>query len=351
MKLGIIGFPGSGKTTVFNAVAGAHAAVGYGQPGEIHRAVLKIPDSRLDKLHGFLQSKKKVHAEIEYLDFPPPDKKGTDAEQVFPTELRECAGIIAVINCFNPTIERSPLKRLRDLQNEMILSDLIVAEKRQARLQKDSSRGVACDPTEIKAIDTAVEILNAEKPLRMAELSENELTAIRGYAFLSLKPLLVALNTAEGESVGSATREEIKADPTLGGKTAVTELSGKVEMELADLDKADRESFLAEFGIAEPATDKLVHLSYELLDLITFFTGAEKESRAWPVKRGTTAPEAAGQIHQDFRRGFIRAEVTSVEEFVEHGGLANCRKAGVARLEGKEYVVRDGDFILFRFNV
>ncbi len=351
MRLGIIGLPGSGKTTVFNAIAGAHASVGYGQPGEIHRAVVKIPDQRLDALFELLQSKKKIHAEIEYMDFPPPDRKRKDSELVFPPDLRECDGIIAVINCFDPIIDRPPRERLLDLQNDMILSDLIVAEKRQTRLQKDSSRGVACDPTEIKAIDMAVEYFETEKPLRLAELSDNELMAIKGYAFLSLKPLLVVLNTAEGEKIDQGTIDAITADPTVGTKSAVTVLSGKVEMELADLDEADRESFLVDFGISEPATDKLVRMSYELLDLITFFTGAEKESRAWPVKRGSTAPEAAGHIHQDFQRGFIRAEVASVHDFIKHGGMANCRKAGVARLEGKEYIVQDGDYILFRFNV
>lgn len=353
MRLGIIGLPRSGKTTVFNAVAGGHAAVGgYGRPDEIHRAVVKLPDPRLDALYGLLQSRKIVNAEIEYFDFPPPIKAAEkDAANVFPPALQECEGIVAVINCFNTTIERSPLERLKDLQGEMVLADFIVADKRRARLEKDATRGVKLDQIELSAIKKAAELLEAEKPLRDAVFSEAEMAHIRGYAFLSLKQLLVVLNTAEGDPADPALVEQIKKDPAMGTGTPVTSLCGKVEMELAELDEADRAAFLADFGISEPATDKLIRLSYDLLDLITYFTGADKESRAWPIKRGATALEAAGQIHQDMKRGFIRAEVAPVEKLVELGGLAACRKAAIARLEGKDYIVADGDFIHFRFNV
>ncbi len=353
MRLGIIGLPGSGKTTVFNAVAGAHAAVGgYGRPDEVHRAVVKIPDPRLDALHGLLQSGKIVHAEIEYLDFPPPTKAAAkSSKHVFHPALQECEGLVAVINCFDTAITRPPLARLADLLGEMILSDLIIAEKRYARLQKDSARGVKQNRVEFEAIKKAAEILDAEKPLRGAEFSDAELAHLRAFAFLSLKPLLMVLNTAEGDQVDSTLIEQIQNDPAMGTKTAVTSLCGKVEMELTDLEEADRTAFLAEFDISEPATDKLIRLSYDLLDLITFFTGAEKESCARAIKRGTTALEAAGQIHQDMKRGFIRAEVAPVEKLVKLGGLPACRKAAVARLEGKDYVVADGDYILFRFNV
>ena len=352
MRLGIIGLPRSGKTTVFNAVAGAQAAVGgHGQPDKIHRATVKIPDPRLDALHEFLQSRKKIHAEIEYFDFPPPAKAAKDSEYVFPQVLRECEGVVAVINCFDATIVRPPLERLRDLQGDMLLADFIVADKRRAKLAKEIARGVKCDPVEPGAVNKATEYLENETPLRNVEFSDRELNFLRGFAFLTLKPLVVVLNTAEGHEADSALIEQIKADPLLASHAAVTSMCGKVEMELGDLDEADRASFLADFGIEEPAADKLIRLSYDLLDLITFFTGAEKESRAWPVKRGSTAPEAAGQIHQDFQRGFIRAEVMPVEKFVELGGMAAGRKAAVARLEGKEYIINDGDYILFRFNV
>jgi GTP-binding protein YchF len=352
MRLGIIGLPGSGKTTVFNAVAGAQVAVGgYGQPDEIHRATVKIPDPRLEALFTFLQSKKKIHAEIEYFDFPPPARGAKDSENVFPPVLRECEGVAAVINCFDPAIEHSPRDRLRDLLGDMLVSDFILADKRRAKLAKESARGAKCDPVEIKAVNRAAELLEQETPLRTVEFSEPELSFLRGFAFLTLKPLLVVLNTAEGQDPSQQLAEQIAADPLMASRAAVTSLCGKVEMEVADLDDADRAAFLADFGITEPATDKLVRVSYDLLDLITFFTGAEKESRAWPVRRGATAPEAAGQIHQDFQRGFIRAEVVPVEKFVELGGMAACRKAALARLEGKDYIVNDGDYILFRFNV
>lgn len=352
MRLGIIGLPGSGKTTVFNAVAGARAAVGgYGQPDEIHRATVKIPDPRLDALFNYLGSRKKINAEIEYFDFPPPAKGAKDSENVFPQMLRECEGVVAVINGHAASIERTPLERLRDLQGDMLLADFMVADKRRAKLAKEAARGVKCDPVELDAVNKAAELLEDETPLRNAEFSERELGFLRGYAFLSFKPLVVVLNTAEGEEVDPAVIQQIRNDPLMALHAAVTYICGKVEMELADLEEADRATFLADFGIEEPATDKLVRLSYDLLDLITFFTGAEKESRAWPVKRGSTALAAAGQIHQDFRRGFIRAEVMPVEKFIELGGMAAGRKAAVARLEGKDYIVNDGDYILFRFNV
>ncbi len=352
MRLGIIGLPQAGKTTVFNAVAGARATVGgFGQPGEIHRAIVKIPDHRLAILGEFMKSKKLVHAEIEYLDFPPPLKTDRGSENVFPPALRECEGIVAVLNCFDPLISRSPLERLKDLQGEMLLSDLIIADKRRVRLEKDQARGLKGNVAEYQAVKKVVDLLEAEKPLRTADFSEAEKLQLRGFAFLSFKPLLVVLNTAEGSEAVTAQVTEITIDPTIGADTPVTSLCGNIEMELADLDKSDREAFLADFGIDEAATTKLIRLSYERLDLITFFTGAEIDSHAWPIRRGTVAVNAAGEIHQDIKRGFIRAEVVPVETLVELGGMAACRKAAKARLEGKEYQVADGDYILFRFNV
>lgn len=352
MRLGIIGLPGSGKTTVFNAVAGAHAAVGiYGKPGDIHRAVVKIPDRRLDALFALIQSRNVVHAEIEYVDFPPSVKDDGHPESMFPTALRECESFVAVINCFDSTIGRSAVDRIRDLQSEMILADFVIAESRRTRQEKDLARGGKQNPAEIEAIKKAAAILEAERPLRSAEFSSGELVHLSGFAFLSLKPLLVVLNTAEGAAVDAALIEQIQSDHVLGAKTALTALCGKVEMELAELSPDDRAAFLADFGITEPATDKLIRMSYDLLDLITFFTGAEKETRAWPIKHGTTALEAAGHIHQDMKRGFIRAEVVPVRKLIELGGMAGCRKTAAVRLEGKEYVVADGDFIFFRFNV
>jgi len=352
MRVGIIGLPHSGKTTIFNAVAGACAAVGgFGQPDEIHRAIVKIPDTRLDRLHAMLQSRKKVAAEIEYFDFPPPARGAKDSEHVFPQLLRECDGVVAVINCFEPELGQTPLERLRALQSDMLLADFIVADKRRERLAKETARGAKCDPIELAAITKAAELLENEIPLRNTDFTERELGFLRSYAFLSLKPLVVVLNTGEGMEITPEVFAHFEADPLMKAHTAVTSMSGKVEMELAGLDDSDRAAFLADFGISEPATAKLIRLTYGLLNLITFFTGAEKESHAWPVKRGSTAPQAAGQIHQDFERGFIRAEVVPVEEFVNLGGMAACRKAAVARLEGKDYVVEDGDYILFRFNV
>jgi GTP-binding protein YchF len=352
MRVGIIGLPRSGKTTVFNAVAGAQAAVGgFGQPDEIHRATVKVPDPRLDALHEMLQAKKKVAAEIEFFDFPPPARGAKDSENVFPQLLRECDGIVAVINCYDPSLEQTPLERLRSLQGDMMLADFIVADKRKAKLIKEAARGAKADPTELAAVNKAAELLEEGIPLRNVDFPERELGALRGFAFLSLKPFVVVLNTAEGGPADARTITAIEADPQMTAHTAVTSLCGKVEMEVIGLDQNDRAAFLADFGIEEPATAKLIRLTYDLLELFTFFTGAEKESHAWPVKRGSTAPEAAGHIHQDFQRGFIRAEVAPVEDFIRLGGMAPCRKAAIARLEGKEYVVNDGDYILFRFNI
>jgi ribosome-binding ATPase YchF (GTP1/OBG family) len=258
---------------------------------------------------------------------------------------------MAVLNCFDSTVERPLLDRLQDLQGDMILADFIIADKRRAKMEKEAARGVKLDQVEFNAVKKAAELLENEQPLRDMEFSASELTALRGFAFVTAKPLLVVLNTAEGETIDPALLKGVKASPILGKKTAVTSLCGKIEMELADLDEADRASFLADFNITESAADKMIRLSYDLVDLITFFTGADVESRAWPIRRGTTAVDAAAEIHEDFRRGFIRAEVAPVEKFIELGGMSACRKVAVARLEGKEYVVNDGDYILFRFNI
>jgi GTP-binding protein YchF len=342
MKIGLIGHRGAGKTTVFNMLTGLQAQVGGGKE-EVHLGVIKVPDTRVDKLSQVFKPKKTTYAEIRFTDFPASesddDLKGNNN---LITQMREVDAMALVLRDFEPDTE--PLRQLNDLLTEMILADLTVVENRRTRLKKEKAR-----PQEEALLERCAKILENEESLRKIEFSADEENLLSGFGFLSRKPALVLFNQADdkaGQPLSAAYQDELKRRGLEG-----LVLAGKVEMEVAQLDESDREAFLKEIGIQEPARERFIRASYRLLDLISFLTTGEDEVRAWTITHGTIARRAAGKIHSDIERGFIRAEVIAYEDFVALGSEAKCKEAGKLRLEGKDYVVQDGDIIHFRFAI
>lgn len=346
MKVGLIGQRGSGKTTLFNMLTGLDTQVGGyagGDKAEIHLGVIKVPDERIDRLSEIFQPKKTTYAEIRFTDFPPnPGKDNLKAGSELLVQMREVEAIALVLRDFG--LEADPLKELGDLLSEMILADLVVVENRLAKIGKEKGR-----EQERPLLERCRKALEDETSLRNISFSPEEESLISGFGFLSRKPLLALFNTSDeraGQPLLPAYEEELKRRVISG-----MALAGKLEMEIAHLNEADREIFLQEIGIAEPARARFIRVSYQLLDLISFFTTGKDEVKAWTITRGTPARKAAGKIHSDIERGFIRAEVIPYEDFIALGSEVKCKEAGKLRLEGKDYVVQDGDIVHFRFNV
>ena len=344
MKVGLIGLRGAGKTTIFNMLTGLQAPLGgFGGKEEIHLGVIKVPDRRIDRLSQIFKPKKTIYAEIRFTDFPP--NQGDDnhkSYQVLVAQMREVDAIGLVLRDFGG--DANPLRELNELLTEMILADLAVVENRRNRLRKEKAR-----PLEEALLERCAQALENEESLRSVTLTADEENLASGFGFLSRKPLLAIFNQAEdkaGIPLDESYREAL-GKLKLGGLG----LAGKAELEIAQLDEADRADFLKEIGIAEPARDRFIRASYALLDLISFFTTGEDEVRAWTIGQGTMAKAAAGKIHSDIERGFIRAEVIAYDDFIAHGSEARCKEAGKLRLEGKEYVIKDGDIVHFRFAI
>jgi GTP-binding protein YchF len=344
MKIGLIGHRGAGKTTIFNMLTGLQAQVGgFGGKEEVHLGVIKVPDARIDKLSAIFKPKKTTYAEIRFTDFPPSQgEEELKSNTALVTQMREVDAITLVLRDFDA--DAKPLKELNALLTEMILADLTVVENRRGRLKKEKAR-----PLEEALLDRSAAALENEDSLRNLEFSADEENLASGFGFLSRKPLLVIFNRSE-EKAGVPLESEYLEELTRRGLQGLP-LAGKVEMEIAQLEENDRAAFLQEIGIAEPARERFIRASYALMDLISFFTTGEDEVRAWTIAQGTVARKAAGRIHSDIERGFIRAEVVAYDDFIAHGSEAKCKEAGKFRLEGKEYVVKDADIIHFRFAV
>jgi len=353
MKVGLVGFAGAGKTTIFNTLTGLTAEVGgYGAREKANIGVIKVPDHRVDKLAEIFNPKKKTFAEINFVDVAGPQAEdgqrthsGLDPKLV--QHMREADALVHVVRAFDNPMLSQPTDELRDIRSfddELMLTDLVQIENRISRLkkEKDSAR-------ESELMERLKSALEAETPLRDIELSSEDQGLIAGFRFLSLKPLLLLLNQSEesvGEGVPSSVHELAEAK-----RLRAIAMSGKVEMEIAELAPEEQRDFLQDLGITEPARNRFIGAAYALLDLISFLTSGEDECRAWSIKRGTTAHKAAGVIHSDIERGFIRAEVIRFEDLVQLGSEGRCREVGKLKLEGKEYVVQDGDVVHFRFNV
>jgi len=362
MKAGIIGLPSSGKTTVFNAISGGtaevHAFAGAGQAAP-NLAVVAVPDARQDWLSDHYNTKKRTPATLELVDvsgvMPGQAKKdGLGGDML--ANLRQVDALVDVVRAFkdeslpHPAGSVDPVRDAQSLAEELIIADLIVVEKRLSKIDADIQRKKGPEQTALQAEKDLLErfqkSLSNEKALREETISEDEHKIIRGYTFLSMKPLLVISNIEE-----SAIAESEKAASKDGSGLAPIQFCAKAEMDIAQMANEEQAEFLSMLGIKESARAKLIKAIYELLDLIAFFTVGEDEVKAWTISRGTPAQEAARKIHSDIARGFIRAEVVSFEVLKEHGSWNAAKDKGLVRLEGKEYVVQDGDCIKFRFNV
>ena len=353
MKVGLVGFAGAGKTTVFNTLTGLAAEVGgYGAREKSNVGVIKVPDHRVDRLAELFKPKKKTYAEISFVDVagPPAEnaeraQSGLDPKLV--QHMREADALVHVVRAFDNAMLPQPADPARDIRafdDELILTDLVQIENRIARLkkEKDSAR-------ESELMGRLKSALEGEQQLRDLELTHEDLAIIAGFRFLSLKPLLLLINQPE-EAAGNDASGEING-LARSKKLDLIAMSGKVEMEIAQLAPDEQRDFLQDLGITEPARARFIRAGYSLLDLISFLTAGEDECRAWSIRRGTSAHKAAGVIHSDIERGFIRAEVTRFEDLIEFGSEARCREQGKLKLEGKDYVVQDGDVVHFRFNV
>lgn len=344
MKVGLIGHRGAGKTTIFNMLTGLQAQVGgFAGKEEIHLGVIKVPDPRIDRLSQIFKPKKTTYAEIRFTDFPPNEgEENLKSNQALVTQMREVDAITLVLRDFGSAV--NPVRELTDLLTEMILADLTVVENRRSRLKKEKAR-----PQEEALLERCTQALENEQSLRSIQFSADEENLASGFGFLSRKPLLVIFNQAE-EQAGRPLPEDYQAELGRRGLQGLA-LAGKLEMEIAQLDEKDRAAFLKEIGIEEPARDRFIRAMYGLMDLLSFFTTGEDEVRAWTITKGTVAKKTAGKIHSDIERGFIRAEVVTYDEFILYGSEAKCKEAGKLRLEGKDYLVKDGDIIHFRFAV
>lgn len=350
MKVGIVGFAGSGKTTVFNTLTGLKAEVGgYGGKDKANIGIIKVPDVRIEELAKIYKPKKKVFAEMNFVDVAGPQgeaaKSGLDTKLV--AEMREADALVHVVRGFeNPLIEQ-PADLLRDIKNfdiELILADLIPLENRLAKMKKEKA-----NPREKEIVEQCKAALDEEKPLRSLDFSAEEWQMLAGFRFLSQKPVMLLINLSE-DQIGQAIPSEVEQYAKDNGYKLIT-MCGRAEMDIAELPIEEQGDFLKDLGISEPARDLFIRSAYELLDLISFLTSGEDECRAWTIRRGTNAQRAAGKIHSDIERGFIRAEVVAYLDFIALGSEAKCRETGKLRLEGKEYLVQDGDIINFRFNV
>ena len=355
LRIGIVGLPQTGKSTLFQILTKAHGGPASGRQ-EARVGVVRVPDARLDRLSEMFKPQKTVHATIEYIDTP-----GSVIELartgVQSQALRELDALVHVVRAFvNEAVplEGGSVDPKRDIENvelELLLSDLASVEKRLERLEKDikKQKSPALEK-ELQTLKTCKAALDKQTPLRELDLGADELKAIRGFTFLSLKPMLYVLNLGERDAARANVADQFASEAGLKQRqrTEVSAICGQVEAELAEMSDADAAEFLASYGLKESATSRLIHASYHLLGLISFFTVGEDECRAWTIHEGATALEAAGEIHSDIQRGFIRAEVTKYEDLMAAGSFAEARTRATLRLEGKEYVIRDGEIVHFR---
>ncbi len=357
-KIGIIGLAQVGKTTLFSVLTHAHGSGLDSAKAQAHLGVVRVPDARLDRLEETFRRGKAVHATLEYVDTPGSviELARTGIPQGGTAPLREVDALAHVVRAFEeevvpPAGAASPQRDVENVDLELILSDLAGAEKRLERLEKDlkKQKSPALEK-EREVLQVAKATLEKQTPLREIALEAEDERLLRGFAFLSSKPMLYVLNLAERDAAQANAPEKLPWAQALLArpKSAVTAICGKVEAEMAELSDADAAEFLASYGLADSALERMTRASYKLLGLISFFTVGDNECRAWSVRAGATALEAAGEVHSDFQKGFIRAEVVGFEELAGAGSFAEARKKGLVKLEGKGYVLHDGEVVYFR---
>lgn len=358
MKTGIIGLPQVGKTSLFRILTKAHlSSQAFANPREAHIGVAKVPDDRLDRLAGLYNPKKLTHTSVEYVDVGAIGQEALK-DTAYAAHLRNVDALAHVVRAFDdPAIphvgEIDPLRDIRNVEFDLMISDLGQIEKRLERLEKDLKKMKTAElEKEFELLKRAKAQVEGEKPLREMELTAEEKKRIRGFMFLSEKPILYVLNIGESQQLGKDLDEavnkyklgEIASRPNAGAMA----ICGKVEAELAEMSDADAAEFLGSYGLNESGLTRLIRTTYKLLGVISFFTAGEDECRAWQVPANSRAQEAAGAIHSDLEKHFIRAETIRWDQLLEAGSEANARAKGTLRLEGKDYIVQDGDVMHIR---
>ncbi|HSL33163.1 MAG TPA: redox-regulated ATPase YchF [Candidatus Limnocylindrales bacterium] len=366
MQIAIVGLAGSGKTTVFNTLTRGHADTGGFGGLELHVGVVKVPDERLDRLAEIFKPKKVVHADVTYVDLPAPpaSSEGRIGTEELPAEhlarLRESDALLHVVRAFeddahpHPEGSVDPARDLERLDFEFAIADLALVDRRLERLRTSGRHGTQAEresnEREEKVLIRLKEALEAGRPIRDVELEDDEEKAIRGFRFLTQKPVLVLLNVGEADLPAAPAKVAAIAAGYDHRNALVDALSARIEMELEELEPDDAAVFMEELGIAETGLDRVIGLSYRLLGLISFLTAGPDEVRAWPIRDGSTAVDAAGAIHTDLAKGFIRAETVAYDDLLTLGSMAEARKHGRLRSEGKTYRVRDGDVVEILFS-
>ena len=355
MKTAIIGLPMTGKTSLFAILTGAHHETRIGSTAA-RTGVAKVPDARLEALGRLFEPPKVTHATVEYVDMPSISRENL-RDPAYVASLRVGDAFAHVLRLFeDETVPHEkgsidPRRDMEDVETELILSDLVVIEKRLERLDKDRKK--IKNPELDKEFDLLMRCqaaLERNEPLRQLPLDADDEKRIRGFQFLSRKPVLYVLNLGEGDAARMHEREREFREGPLAGRahTAVTAVCGKIEAELAELPAAEQADYLASYGLTESGLVRLISATYSLLGLMSFLTAGEDECRAWTVPMESHAVKAAGAIHSDFEKKFIRAEVVNWQALIDHGGYAGVREKGLLRLEGKDYVVKDGDVLVIR---
>ncbi len=363
-RCGIVGLPNVGKSTLFNALTETAAAQAANYPFctiEPNVGRVAVPDPRLDKIKAIAKSAQEIETQIEFVDIAGLVRgasKGEGLGNQFLANIREVDAIVHVLRCFEggdvTHVEGrvDPIADAEVVETELMLADLESLERRVPNLVKKAQQGDKEAKIEASVLGQALVLLRASKPARLTQPKDaEEAKALSRAQLLTAKPVLYVCNVDEGDAAtGNALSDKVAEKAKAEGAVSVV-ISAAIEAEIATLPSEEREAFLSDLGLHETGLNRMIHAAYALLGLITFYTAGPKEARAWTVHKGAKAPEAAGEIHTDFERGFIRAETISYEDFVTYGGEAGARDAGKLRSEGKDYVVQDGDVLLFRFNV
>jgi GTP-binding protein YchF len=363
-RCGIVGLPNVGKSTLFNALTETAAAQAANYPFctiEPNVGRVAVPDERLDKIREVAKSAQEIETQIEFVDIAGLVRGASQGEGLgnqFLANIREVDAIVHVLRCFEggdvTHVEGrvDPIADAETVETELMLADLDSLERRVPNLAKKAQQGDKEAKVEASVLGQALELLRASKPARLTEpRDEEEAAALKRAQLLTAKPVLYVCNVDEGDAATGNALSARVFDKAAAEDAQAVVISAAIEAEIATLPAEERDAFLADLGLHETGLTRMIHAGYALLGLITFFTAGPKEARAWTVRKGARAPEAAGEIHTDFERGFIRAETIGFDDYVRYGGEAGARDAGKLRSEGKDYVVQDGDVMLFRFNV